>query len=112
MIPAYHDAQSSYTGVDRLKGQVAWSEIKLFIVGWVVWDMHFAVFSSYAAVGVKYHCCVMVESWQTFFKERGDEYRSVFFGRLAVESGNISWDGSSQLVGVDIFCLTKVEAVM
>ena len=64
----YHWSQQIWTpmfavlGVEIREAEIAWREIKFFVVERVVGDVHFAVFAEEAAVGIEDRAGVVIDA--------------------------------------------------
>jgi hypothetical protein len=52
-----------------LKAKVAWSEVKLLVVGRVIGDMHLPILAEYFSVGAENYRGVVIKPGGSFFEE-------------------------------------------
>ena len=69
LIPTDQYAEFSDRGLNGFKTEVARGEVKFFVIGRVVGDVHFAVFPGDGAVFFKHHCGIVIKSRGAFFKK-------------------------------------------
>ena len=69
LVPAHEHTESAHAGVDGVEAQVAWGEVELLVVGWIVGDVHLAVDAGDVARLLDDHGCVVVEAGGTAFEE-------------------------------------------
>ena len=95
-----------------MEAQVARGEIELLVVGWIVRDVHLAVFACYAAILLQNDCGVVVQAGSTTLEQRGNDDYAQLFRQVAKEIGGRAWDGLCQVEVIDTLHLTKVQGVV
>ncbi len=110
LIPADARAERTVPRVKFLKTRVAWGEVKLFVVPWVVGDVHLAIDAECRAVVVEQHSRVVVQSRRAAFEKRRHEDDLVFLGRSSKRFARRAGDRLGEVEHAMVFGLAEVEA--
>src|SRR5207245_6149150 len=74
LVPADESSHASILGIKGLEAEVAWSEVELLVIKRVVGDVHLAVETAGAAVGIQNDGGVVVEAACAPLKDRNHNY--------------------------------------
>ncbi len=108
LIPADQSCDAAGFGIERTKTEVAGSEIKFFVVGGIVGDVHFAVDAGDFAVSVDDGGGVVIDAGGATFEKRGDDDDFGFLGDAAERFGGGAGNGFGQFEILDVFALAEV----
>ena len=69
LIPANHDAQTTYRGLNGMETEIARGEVELLVVGRIIGDVHLAIDACDGAILFEYYCRIVVKSCCPALKE-------------------------------------------
>src|SRR5882762_1700161 len=108
LIPADERTNSPGLRIERLIAKIPGCEIVLFVVEWVVGDMHLAVFAAKGSVGIDDRGGVVVDAGSTLFKEGDHEGDFQLAGDGAEALGGGARNRLGQIKQGQVFALTEV----
>ena len=112
LIPANHDAQTTYRGLNGMETEIARGEVELLVIGRIIGDVHLAIDACDGAILLKHHCCIVVQACCTMLKERGDDHHAKLLGKFTIEFGRGARDRFCKVEVVDILHLTEIQGVV
>ena len=112
LVPADEHAELAHGSLNRLETEVARSEVELLIVGWVIRNVHLAVFAGDGSILLNHYCRIVVKSWCTSLEKRGDDDYAEVFGQFAVEIGGGTRNRFCQVEIIHIFYLTEIKRIV
>src|SRR6185437_15596856 len=108
LVPAHERADAAYFGVKGAKAEIAGSEVVLFVVERIVWDVHFAVKAAKCAIGVKKSCRVVIDTCRTLFEERGNQDNLELFCQIREFLCRRPGNGFCKIEQGSIFALAEI----
>jgi hypothetical protein len=69
LVPADANADLAMRCWPRLKPKIAWSEIKLLVIQWVVRNMHLAVFAEHVSIRANDYGGVVINAGAAFLEK-------------------------------------------
>ena len=112
LVPADQYSQRCHRGFDGLESQVSGSEIELLVEERVVRDVHFAVLSGDAAIGLQYHGGIVVDAGCTALEQRQHDDHAQFLGQGAERLRGRAGNGFCQVAQAGVFFLAEIQAVV
>ena len=109
LVPTNHHSKTAHGCVDGVESQVARREVEFLVVGWVVGDVHLAVFAGDASVLFYHHGSVVIQACGTTLEERCHDYYPALLGYLTEHLCGWAGDRFGEVKVVNIFFLTEVE---
>ena len=112
LIPANKYTKTSYACVNWVESEIAWCEVELLIVSWIIWNMHLTIFTSNTTILLYHYGSVMIKSWCTFLKKWCHDDNTQFVCQLTIKASRGTWYSLSQVKLVYVLCLTEVKWIV
>ena len=110
LIPANLNADAAIGGIEIREAEIAWGEIKLFVVERIVGNVHLAIFAEVGAIGIENGAGVVVNAGGAAFENGNDERDFLFFSDLREALGGGAGNGFGEIEEFGIFGAAKIFA--
>ena len=110
LMPADLNSDAPVFRVEVRKTEIAGSEIKLFVIQRIIWNVHFAIFAEERAIGIEHGAAVVINAGGAPLEKRNDKSDVTFLGGFRERIGGWTGNGFGEIEKRGVFRAAEILA--